>query len=61
MKFLFYLFIIYLFYSILKKIMHIIKSANNHDMNTNYSRNQKRRTEKREIIEADFEEIKEKK
>jgi len=34
---------------------------NKSDLNTNYKRNGKKRNEKREIIEADFEEIKDEK
>jgi len=41
--------------------MIFLKMNNKSDLNTNYKRNGKKRNEKREIIEADFEEIKDEK
>lgn len=61
MRFLFYLIIFYFFYAVLKKILLYFKSINNQDLNTNYKRNSTKRKEKREIVEADFEEINDKK
>lgn len=61
MKLLIYFVIVYFIYSILKRIMFFLKMNNKSDLNTNYKRNGKKRNEKREIIEADFEEIKDEK
>lgn len=61
MRFLIYLIIFYFFYAVLKKILLYFKSINNQDLNTNYKRNPTKRKEKREIVEADFEEINDKK
>ena len=49
-------------YSIIKKIMMFLKSnSDSSDINTNYNRNHIKKSKKRDIVDADFEEIKDKK
>jgi len=57
-----YTVIFYFFYSIIKKIMMFLKSnSDSSDINTNYNRNHIKKSKKRDIVEANFEEIKDKK
>ncbi|GAB4129020.1 MAG: hypothetical protein Fur0015_02820 [Ignavibacteriales bacterium] len=61
-RFIFYSILFYFIISIIRKIkIYLNTPSKNHDVNTNYKRNDFRKAEKRDVVEADFEEIKEKK
>jgi hypothetical protein len=61
-RFIIYSVIFYFFYSILKKILFFLKSnSGNSDVNITYKKNNIRKSQKRDIVDADFEEIKDKK
>lgn len=61
-RFIFYSILFYLIISLLRKIKIYIKnSSKNSDINTNYKRSDFRKAQKREIIDAEYEDLDKKK